>query len=226
MKFVSWNVKRKSIENVDLVPLLEMNPDIIAFQELRPVYRGKLSEDIVEDLSEYLQIWNNIGYGMALFTRRRDFKMMSIDFDGRTMTLDFDKFLFVNLEAPMLFHFGSEDYIEWFKVFRRFMIKISQLKPVVIGGTFNVMTNNIDIPPEDALVMKNLLKTGYIDTFSELHPDEEEAYTYKAPAAMNFDRRMDYFFVSGDLKDRIKTATIEEEILSGNHRPITLDIEI
>lgn len=224
MKFISWNVNRKSIENVDLIPLLEINPDIIAFQELRPA-RGKLPEDMVEDLSEYLQIWNNIGYGMALFTRRRDFKMMSIDFDGRTMTLDFDKFLFVNLEAPLLFHFGSEDYIEWFKVFRRFMIKISQIKPVVIGGTFNVMSNNVDIPPEDALVMRNLLKTGYVDTFNELHPNEEEAYTYKR-IGRNFDRRMDYFFVSGDLKDRVKAATIEEEILGGNHRPITLNIEI
>ena len=225
MKFVSWNAKRKSIENVDLVPLLELNPDIIAFQELRPIYRGKISDDVAEDLSEYLQIWNNIGYGMAVFTRSRDFKMMSIDFDGRVMTFEFNDFLFVNIEAPLLFNFGSEDYIEWFKVFRRFLIKLSQIKSVVVGGTFNVMSNNPDIPPEDARVMKNLLNIDYVDTFNILHPNEEEAYTYKT-VGRDFDRRMDYFFVSGDLKDKIRFATIEDNSLGSTHRPVTLEIEI
>ena len=225
MKFVSWNAKRKSIENVDFVPLLELNPDIIAFQELRPVYKSKISDDIAEDLSEYLQIWNNIGYGMAVFTRSRDFKMMSIDFDGRVMTFDFDDFIFVNIDAPQLFHFGTEDYIEWFKVFRRFLIKLSQIKSVVVGGTFNVMSNNPDIPPEDARVMKNLLNIDYVDTFNLLHPNEEQAYTYKT-IGRDFDRRMDYFFVSDDLRDKIKSATIEENSLGSNHRPVTLEIEI
>ena len=223
MRFVSWNAKRKSIDNIDFVPLLELNPDIIAFQELRPAYKGKISDDLAEDFSEYLQMWNNIGYGMATFIRSRDFKMMSIDFDGRTMTFEFNDFLFVNVDAPQLFHFGSEDYIEWFKVFRRFLIKLNQIKPVVVGGTFNVMSNNPNIPPEDARVMKNLLNINYVDTFNELHPNKEKAYTYK-PIGRDFDRRMDYFFVSGDLRDKIKNATIEENSLGGNHRPITLEI--
>ena len=225
MRFVSWNAKRKSIDNVDLVPLLELNPDIIAFQELKPAYKGKMSDELVEDLSAYQQIWNNIGYGMALFTRSRDFKMMSIDFDGRTMTFEFNDFLFVNVEAPQLFHFGTEDYIEWFKTFRRFLIKLSKIKPTIVGGTFNVISNNPDIPPEDARVMKNLLNINYIDTFNELHPNVEESYTFKL-IGRNFDRRIDYFFVSGDFKDNIKSATIEEYSLDSNHRPITLEIEI
>ena len=225
MRFMSWNAKRKSIENVDLVPLLEINPDIIAFQELRPVYRGKISDDVAEDLLKYLLIWNNVGYGMATFTNNRNFKMMSIDFDGRAMTFEFDDFIFVNIDAPMLFHFGSEDYIDWFKVFRRFMIKLSLIKPVIIGGTFNVMTNHPDIPPEEARVMRNLLNTDFIDTFRELHPDEEEAYTYRT-SKTDFDRRLDYFFVSADLKDKIIAATIEENCLGSNHRPITLEIDI
>ena len=225
MKFLSWNAKRKSIEDVNLVPLLDLNPDIIAFQQLRPVYRGKISDDVAEDLSQYQIIWNNIGYGMAVFTRLHNFKTMSIDFDGRVMTFEFDNFLFVNLEGPLLFNFGSEDYIEWFKVFRRFMIKLSQIKPVIIGGTFNVMTNYHDIPPEDARVMKNLLNIDYIDTFNELHPDIEEAYTYRT-IKTDFDRRMDYFFVSGNLRNNITAATIEEDCLGSNHRPITLEIEI
>ena len=225
MKFMSWNAKRKSIENVDFIPLLEMNPDIIAFQELRPIYKVKMQDDISKDLSGYLQIWNNIGHGMAVFTRLRDFNMMSIDFDGRAMTFEFNDFLFVNIKAPQLFAFGSEDYIEWFKVFRRYMIKLSQIKPVIIGGTFNVMSNHPNIPPEDARVMKNLLNINYIDTFNALHSDIEEAYTYKT-IGKDFDRRMDYFFVSADLKDKIKSATIEKNNLGSVHRPVTLEIEI
>ncbi|MBR2179304.1 MAG: endonuclease/exonuclease/phosphatase family protein [Selenomonadaceae bacterium] len=225
MKLISWNVRRKSVANVDFVSLLAMKPDIIAFQELRPAYKSKLSDNIVESLSEYLQIWNNIGYGMAVFTRLRGFKMMSIDFNGRTMTFEFDDFLFVNLEGPLLFSFGSEDYITWFKAFRRFLIKLSQIKPVIVGGTFNIMSNNPDIPPEDAMVMKNILNINFVDTFNELHPDVEEAYTYRT-VKNGFDRRTDYFFVSDNLKDKIKSATIEEDPLGSNHRPITLDIEI
>ena len=88
-----------------------------------------------------------------------------------------------------------------------------------------MMSNNHDIPPEDARVMKNLLNIDYVDTFNEIHPNEEEAYTYKM-VGRDFDRRMDYFFVSGDLRDKIKSATIEENSLGSTHRPVTLEIEI
>ena len=95
----------------------------------------------------------------------------------------------------------------------------------MVGGTFNVISNSPDIPPEDARVMKNLLNINYVDTFNEVHPNEKEAYTYKI-VGKDFDRRIDYFFVSGDLKAKIKNAAIEEDSLGSNHRPVTLEIEI
>ena len=221
LKFVSWNVKRKNFENINLQFILNLDADIILFQEIRPAAK-ELPDDIRTDFSKYLSIWNNIGNGMSVYSRIRDIEAIRIDFEGCVMTVEFEKFFLINVHAPSFSMYGAKDYLEWHKFFKRFLFKHNQIKPVITGGTFNFRTNFNDIPYEENKVMNNLVNDGFVDTFKEIYPDRTDAYTYRV-RRNEFDRRVDYFFVPENLKNKIKSAEIIEDDLNCAHRPIILE---
>ena len=223
-KFVSWNVKRKNFGNINLEFLLDLKADIILFQEIRPAYK-ELPDNILEGFSKYLPIWNNIGSGMAVYSLSKDIKSIRIDFDGCIMTVEYENFFVVNVYAPSFSMYGTADYNSWHNLFKKFLVKHNEIKPVIAGGTFNFKTNFVDIPYEEKKVMNNLIRAGFIDTFQKIFPDKTDAYTYRIRRG-EFDRRTDYFFVSENLNENIKSADIIEEDLETAHRPIILDVKL
>jgi exodeoxyribonuclease-3 len=74
------------------------------------------------------------------------------------------------------------------------------------------------------------LSHGYIDTFRYVHGDIKDRYSwwsYRANArANNVGWRIDYFYVSEDLKDKIINAQIHDEILGSDHCPISLELNL
>ena len=222
MKFVSWNVRRKNFQNINLDFLLELGADVILFQEIRPAYK-ELPDNIREGFSKYLPIWNNIGNGMAIYADGQKIKMIRTDFDGCVVTVEYEKFFVINVCAPSFSIYGAADYNSWHNLFKKFLVKHNEIKPIIAGGTFNIKTNFLDIPYEENKAMENLLKAGFVDTFNELNPNQTEAYTYRVRGKI-YDRRVDYFFVSNTLKSNIKMASIIEENLDTAHRPVTLEL--
>ena len=226
IKFLSWNTYRKRLHTF-AEPLLSFDADIIAVQEIKPPIK-LMSDEIYEKLSEYQAIWNNVGRGEAILVRDLDIKELSIDFNGRVMTIDFDYFSFVNVCAPSLKIFGEEEYNDWHREYRRYLKRLKLSHPVIVGGTFNIRTNIDKIPPEEVDAMKNLKRIGFVDAFEKMNPNQENAYTYRPPknSGEDFDRRNDYFFVSKAFSNNIISATIEPENFESNHRPIILEMEI
>jgi hypothetical protein len=79
--------------------------------------------------------------------------------------------------------------------------------------------------PEEREAMGEFFKAGLIDTFRTLHP-EEVKYSWWNQLTRARDRnigwRLDHFFVSPDLKDRVVSADIHTEVMGSDHCPVSL----
>lgn len=117
----------------------------------------------------------------------------------------------------------------------------SRGKSIIICGDVNTAHREIDLarpkpnentsgflPMEREWVSK-FLSHGYIDTFRHVHGDDPHNYSwwsYRANArANNVGWRIDYFYVSEDLKENIIHASIMDEILGSDHCPVSLEMK-
>ena len=115
-------------------------------------------------------------------------------------------------------------------------------KSIIICGDVNTAHTEIDIARPKANEKKSgflpmerdwitkFLEHGYIDTFRLINGDIKDKYSwwsYRANArANNVGWRIDYFYISEDLKDFVKDAYILDEIMGSDHCPIGLEIEL
>jgi exodeoxyribonuclease-3 len=76
--------------------------------------------------------------------------------------------------------------------------------------------------------VSRLVAQGYHDTF-RLFTKESGHYTWwdlkTGARARNIGWRIDYFFVSDELRGRARSATILPHVLGSDHCPITLELE-
>ena len=247
MKFVSWNVNgfRRCLRHGFLDTFLDLDPDIFGMQDTR------LSpKEVKIDLTEYYQYWNfseEKRYdGAAVFTKIKPLAVYNgigipeFDREGRTITLEFLKFYYVNTFAP---YAGEQlqrlDFrVMWAQAFRNYVTKLANNKPVIIGGDMSVAYQPIDLaePTEDhhkagftkqeRADFGKLLNAGLTDTFRYLHPNLHGAYTwwsYRYDAReRNVGWRLDYFLVSDVWKERIEEAKILSDVKGSSHCPIEL----
>ena len=70
--------------------------------------------------------------------------------------------------------------------------------------------------------MNEFVTHGYVDTF-RMYNEEPEQYTYwdqmSRARARNVGWRIDYFFASENLRDRIKGAYIYPQVMGSDHCP-------
>ncbi|PLY07694.1 MAG: exodeoxyribonuclease III [Arcobacter sp.] len=115
-------------------------------------------------------------------------------------------------------------------------------KSIIVCGDVNTAHKEIDLArpkanektsgflPMEREWIDKFLSHGYIDTLRHARGDIEGAYSwwsYRANArANNVGWRIDYFYVSEDLKEYIKDAYILDDIMGSDHCPIALEIEL
>lgn len=130
--------------------------------------------------------------------------------------------------------------------YERFLEHINDLrkqgKSIIVCGDVNTAHKAIDLArpkaneetsgflPIERAWMDKLVEHGYIDTFRHINSDEPDNYSwwsYRANArANNVGWRIDYFFVSEDLKEKIQKAYIMPEIFGSDHCPVVLEIAL
>lgn len=126
----------------------------------------------------------------------------------------------------------------YFDAFVQYAELCRQDKPVVVCGDFNIAHKAIDLArpkqnvkstgflPEERDFLDSFVAKGYIDTFRLVHgdiPDQYSWWSYKMQArAKNIGWRIDYFFVSEELRNAVKDAWIEKEVLGSDHCPVGL----
>lgn len=247
MKLISWNVNglRSCAGKGFTDTFKKLDADIFCIQET------KLQEGQIElDLEGYYDFWNYAekkGYsGTAVFTKQKPLSssygigIEEHDKEGRVITLEFDKFYLVNSYTPnSKRELERLDYrMRWEDDFRNYLLKLNELKPVVMCGDLNVAHKEIDLKnpktnrknagftDEERDKMTELIEAGFIDTFRYFYPDKEDAYSWWSHFAKSRERnvgwRIDYFIVSQSFKDELADAFICPEYLGSDHCPVGL----
>jgi len=223
----------------------DIDADIFAIQETK-----MQPDQLVLDLPGYTQFFNSAvkkGYsGTAIFTKIKPIShflgigIPEHDNEGRVITLEFEKFYFVNVYTP-----NSQNELkrlpyrmEWEDAFRKYLLTLNERKPVILCGDLNVAHNEIDLKnpksnrknagfsDEERAKLTLLLESGFVDTFRYKYPTLEGKYTWwsymRNARENNSGWRIDYFVVSNDIKDRIDDAIIYPEVYGSDHCPVGL----
>jgi exodeoxyribonuclease-3 len=254
MKYISWNVNgiRASVKKGFEEIVDHFGADAFCMQET------KAQDDEVakalETLTEkgYFLYSNSAvkkGYSGVAILSKVEAKEVLIgigeeehDQEGRVITIDLDSHYLVNVYVP---NSGSGlkrlDYrSKWDSSFANFLKRLSDTKPVVVCGDFNVAHHAIDLARPKPNYNKTsgytqteidgiegILSNSFIDSFRLLHPDEVK-YTFWSmrfgARAKNVGWRIDYFLVSKGLKTSVEKAEIYNDVMGSDHCPIGLEL--
>ncbi len=251
MKLLSWNVNGiRAVLGKNFSDYLQScGADVLCIQET------KASPDQV-DLPlphGYSAYWNSAvkkGYsGTCAITRvppiaiHRGIGKNEHDSEGRVLTLEFDRFMLVNVYTP-----NSQDELrrldyrtrEWDVAFLDYLQRLERHKPVVCCGDLNVAHQEIDLAnpksnrrnagftDEERAGFQRLLDAGFVDTFRVFNqqPGQYTWWSYRGGArSRNVGWRIDYFLVSGALRPALRTAWIEPQVMGSDHCPVGLELE-
>lgn len=275
MKFISWNIDslnaaltsdsaRALLSRNVLNMIIEHNPEVIALQETKLSSNGPTKKhlEILEDkFPDYEIVWNSSveparkGYAGTMFLYKKHLTPSvtypvigapsTMDFEGRIITLEFDKFYLTQVYTP---NAGDglnrlEDRQIWDTKYAEYLEKLDKNKYVIATGDFNVAHKEIDLAnpnnnrnsagftDEERQGFTNLLAKGFTDTFRKIHGDITGAYTWwaqrvKTSKINNSGWRIDYWLVS----DRIADKVIKSEMIDSgprqDHTPILLKIDL
>ena len=254
MRIVSWNINgwRNILRRGFWDLVQKMQPDILALQEI------KANQEIMHQTGKppagnnYYLYYNSAhrpGYsGVAIFSRQPAQQMEyclgqpRFDREGRLIRLNFGNFSFIDLYLPN----GQRDQRDLpykLAVYQLLTKKVKEWQrgqPLILTGDFNVARNEIDLArpkenqkntmftPAEREALANLLKTGLIDTFRQLHPGQQSFSWWpywRHCRERNLGWRIDYVLVSWQLKSRVKAAFIWPQYLGSDHCPVGVDLE-
>ena len=247
-KLLSWNVNGiRAVERKGFLDWLKReSPDVLCVQETK-AHPGQLSPHLLNPPG-YHVFWNAAlkkGYsGVATFTKEKPvvtktgFDAPRFDQEGRVLQTEFPNFTLLNIYFPngkaslerLQFKMGF--YEEALKYFERLRKKGKKL---VITGDVNTAHQPIDLkrPKENEDVsgflpierawMDKFVSRGYLDTL-RIFNQEADQYTWwdlKTGARdRNVGWRIDYFFISEDLRSHLKDAFIMPDVMGSDHCPI------
>ncbi len=246
IKFVSWNVNGlRAVCGKGFAEAFEsFDADFVCLQET------KLQEGQIDlEFLGYQSYWNYAekkGYsGTAVYTRRTPLSVSygigieEHDREGRVITLEMEDFYLVNVYVP-----NSQDGLRrldyrmtWEDAFREYLMGLAVRKGVVVCGDMNVAHEEIDLKnpstnrmnagftDEERGKMSELLAAGFTDTWRFQHPEEVKYswWSYRMNAReRNAGWRIDYFLVSEQLRPRVLSTDILNDVFGSDHCPVTL----
>ncbi len=251
MRFISWNTNglRACMTKGFMDFFHKIDADFFSLQET------KLQPGQIElDLPGYYQYWNSAekkGYsGTAVFCKKEPLKVtygLNIeehDHEGRVITVEMEDFFLVNVYTPnSKEELARLDYrLKWEDDFRTYLLALQTKKPVILCGDLNVAHQEIDLKnpktnrrnagftDEERNKLSVLLDAGFIDTYRYLHPDTTGVYSwwsYRFKAReKNAGWRIDYFLISKNFKDKLRSAEILTDIYGSDHCPVLLEMNL
>jgi len=252
--FVSWNVngirsagRKEALKWIDRDP-----PQILALQEIK-ADSGQIPDDLFGYRYKHLFVSSSHqkGHsGVALYSDiEPEYTSACYEVDvlreGRINEMHWDGIAFFNVYFPN--GKRSDERLEYKMAFyERFLEHIEMIraegKSIIFCGDINTAHREIDLArpkenekisgflPEERAWIDQLIDAGYIDTFRYVHGNETDRYSWWSMRTRARERnvgwRIDYFFVSDDLADRIVDAEILNDITGSDHCPVSLTLEI
>ena len=253
IKIASWNVNsiRARLEHVSVWLQLHA-PDVLLLQELKGTEFPALhfKELGYESVAVTQKAYN----GVAILSRNPIVGVGTTlpgddaDSHARYLEVVIDDLKIVNIYLPNGNPPGSDNFaykLAWMDRLHIHLQKLAAEKfPVVVGGDFNVIPEDIDchkpsswihdalFQPEPRGRYRNLLNLGYIDAFRSLHPGEGGHFTFWDYFRQAFEHnrgiRIDHFLLSPSATGRLKICEIDSAPRSNpkpsDHAPIIVEL--
>lgn len=254
IKILSWNVNgiRAVHRKGNFADVFQKQPDILCLQETK-AHPDQLSDEIrnIDGYYSFFEAGERKGYsGVAIYTTaqpkamKTGFGIEKFDNEGRIQIADFEDIVLCNIYFPN--GKGSIERLQYkIDFYDAFLKEVNQLKnegrKIVVTGDVNTAHKEIDLArpkenekmsgflPEERSWIDKFLSHGYWDTFRMFNqqPDNYTWWDMKSRAReRNIGWRIDYFFVSENLKDSVKAVYILTDIMGSDHCPIGIDLEV
>lgn len=254
MKLVSWNVNgiRAAHRKGFLDWLHAEAPDVLTVQETK-AHPEQLPAKLRQP-DGYHSWWASAerkGYsGVGIFSKSqpRDVQIglgiEKFDSEGRTIIADYGDFTLMTTYLPN--GKASEERLRYKMAYKEAFLDYANClraagKSVVFCGDINTAHNEIDLTHpkpnskysgflrEERDWINKVVGQGYIDIYRHRNPDKEGAYSWWSmrggARAKNVGWRIDYFFISPDLLERVAAAEIHADVMGSDHCPISLTLE-
>ncbi len=274
MKFISWNIDsinaaltstsaRALLSQAVLRTISKYDADVVAIQETKLPAEGP-SEKHLELLKNYFPSYKVLwcsskppakkGYAGTMILYRENFSPLecspkisapdTMDDEGRLLTLEFEKFYFVNVYTPNsgdgLKRLGERQ--KWDQCYKEYLVSLDKKKPVIACGDFNVAHKEIDLAnpagnhfsagftDEEREDFSKLLDAGFVDTFRYINGDVKNIYSWwaqriKTSKINNSGWRIDYFLVSERIKANVKKSLMIDSGPRQDHTPLYMEID-
>lgn len=254
MKLYTWNVNgiRAAQKKGFLDWLHQTQPDILGVQETKA--QPDQLDAALRQPDGYYTYWASAerkGYsGVALYSKTEPLSVKlglglpEYDTEGRTIVAEYPDFVFITAYFP---NGGQDNSRVPFKMAynNAFLTYCNDLraqgKSVIFCGDVNTSHQPIDLArpkenekntgflPEERAWMDKLVGQGYIDVFRDLNPTRAGAYSWWTARAgareRNIGWRLDYFFISPDLRPQVLTSEIHADVLGSDHCPVSLTLK-
>jgi exodeoxyribonuclease-3 len=252
MKLISWNVNGiRAIAKKGFAEwLLKEKPDILCLQETK-AWEEQLSNDIkkIDGYSAFFSEAERKGYsGVAVYSLPNPLEVKNalgvkeFDKEGRVLVLRYPEFMLFNIYFPN----GKQSKerlkykLDFYDAFLNILKELNkQNEKIVICGDVNTAHKEIDLArpkenskvsgflPEERAWIDKLIDAGFIDTLREFR-QEGEIYTWwdmKTRAReRNVGWRIDYFFISRNLRNNLTDAWTMPEVSGSDHCPIGIEL--
>lgn len=254
LRLLSWNVNgiracfKKGFENW----FHKEEFDILGIQETK-AWEEQLSDEQkhIDEYESYFSKAQKKGYsGVALYTKLKpkkvdySFGAKEFDSEGRVIRADYGDFIFYTIYFPN--GQARKERLDYKMAFyEAFLEKMKEeLKAglkIIVCGDVNTAHHPIDLArpkdnektsgflPMEREWMDRFEQAGFIDSFRVFNkePDNYTWWSMRTKAReRNVGWRIDYFYVSENLKENLKSAFILSDVEGSDHCPIGIEIEI
>jgi exodeoxyribonuclease-3 len=254
VKILSWNVNgiRAVYKKGFLDWFLKEKPDILCLQEVKAA-EDQLPPELTQ-VAGYQMFSSSAerkGYsGVLLLTGEKPRSVKSglgierFDSEGRILIAEYPAFLVLNIYFPN--GKASKERLrfkmDFYDAFLEYADALKKKgKKLVICGDVNTAHQEIDLArpkenakvsgflPEERAWIDRFIAHGYVDTFRMFNrkPSQYTWWDLKTRAReRNVGWRIDYFFVSDNLKKNVKSSFILSDVMGSDHCPIGVEIVV
>ncbi|ABL66501.1 exodeoxyribonuclease III [Chlorobium phaeobacteroides] len=252
MKIASWNVNGIRARQEALVSWIGRNsPDVLVLQEVKADLADIPAS--ISELEGYDSFWNGSSFrkgysGTGMLVRKGAFsgtvewEIPAFDFENRTCVLHTGQFTLTGCYVPR--GEGDEHYRLKLRYFEQTRLFIENLllegRQIVFTGDMNVAHRDIDVHrsqnkpgavglrAEERSSIDACLALGLRDVMRERAPERNDLFTWwpywKNARERNLGWRIDCFFLSAAIAERVTMVAVDRDERSSDHAPIILEL--
>lgn len=253
LRLISWNVNGiRAAAKKGLVEWIKKEqPDVFCVQETK-AWEEQLDDSLtnIDGYQSYFSEAYRKGYsGVAIYTKEKPIEVKKgigideFDREGRFLIAEYKEFILYNIYYPN----GKaraerlKYKMEFYEAFQKHAVELKKKgKKIIICGDVNTAHKEIDLArpkpnekvsgflPEEREWMDRFFSEGFLDTL-RMFNEKPEVYTWWDQISRARDRnvgwRIDYFFISENLKSNIVDAFTMPDVMGSDHCPIGIKIK-